>query len=111
VVKWSTVRLTLILTTLLGYQSQKVDFVQVFSQANIDCDVYMKIPHGFVTNGSRLWFNVDHTAPSHDYVLKLKKNLYGLYQAAYNWHKKLKIGPASMGVQTKYCGPMPLFSI
>jgi hypothetical protein len=64
-VKWSTVHLTLILTTLLGYHSRQVDFVQAFSQADIDCDVYMKI----------------HTMPpSWDHELKLKKNLYGLHQ-------------------------------
>jgi hypothetical protein len=92
VVKWSTVHLILILTTFLGYHSRQVDFVQAFSQANFDCDVYMKIPHHFIVDGSRLKFNVDQPAPSTDYVLKLKKNLYGLCQAGYNWHEKLKSG-------------------
>jgi len=94
VVKWSTVRLTLILTTLLGYQSRQVDFIQAFSQADIDCNVYMKIPRGFLVDNHHLKFDPTHLAGSKpgDYVLKLNKNLYGLRQAGYNWHEKLKTG-------------------
>lgn len=48
VVKWSTVHLTFILTTLLDYKSRQVDFVQAFSQVDIDCNVYMKVPRGLL---------------------------------------------------------------
>jgi hypothetical protein len=60
VVKWSTVWLTLILPTLLENQSRQVDFVQAFSQADIDCDVYMKIPRGFILDNHRLKFDPFH---------------------------------------------------
>ena len=99
VIKWSTVCLTLIFTVLLGYQPRQVDFVQAFSQADIDFDVYMKIPRGFVVQGGRLHFDPSHSTcplPS-NHVLKLKKNLYGLRQAGYNWHEKLKQGLLNHG--------------
>jgi hypothetical protein len=91
IIKWSTVCLTLILMTLLGYQSRQVDFVQAFLQADIDCDVYMKIPRGFVIQWDRLHgHSTCSLTPNH--VLKLNKSLYGLHQAGYNWHEKLKQG-------------------
>jgi hypothetical protein len=107
VVKWSTVRLTLILTTLLGYQSRQIDFVQAFSQANIDCDVYMKIPRGFVVQHGRLLFDPSHSACQHSshHVLQLKKNLYGLRQAGYNWHEKLKQGLLHHGFRQSVADP------
>jgi hypothetical protein len=84
VVKWSTVRLTLILNTLLGYQSRQVDFVQAFSQADIDCDVYMRIPKGFIVDGTTLKFDPNHstTPSSREYVLKLKKIFTGFVKQA-----------------------------
>jgi hypothetical protein len=107
VVNWSTVCLTLILMTLLGYQSRQVDFVQAFSQADIDCDIYMKIPWGFVVQSGRLHFDPSHSAcqqPSH-HVLNLKKNLYGLCQAGYNWHEKLKQGLLNHGFRQSVVDP------
>jgi hypothetical protein len=66
----------LILTTLLGYQSRQVDFVQAFSQADLNCDVYMRIPKGFIVEGETLKFEPNHsTTPSpKDHVLKLRKD-------------------------------------
>ena len=37
-------------------------------------------------------FHTDGAKNRADYVLKLKKNLYGLKQAAYNWSELLKVG-------------------
>jgi len=106
VVKWCTVRLTLIVTTLLGYESRQVDFVQAFSQAEVDCDVYMKIPRGFQVQNDHLVFDPTHTAkPSTNHVLKLKKNLYGLRQAGYNWHEKLKQGLLHRGFRQSAIDP------
>jgi hypothetical protein len=107
VVKWSTVRLILVLTSILDYKSRQVDFVQAFSQADIDCDVYMKIPAGFEVVGDRLQFNstfTPKTTPQH-HVLKLKRNLYGLRQAGYNWHEKLKEGLLKRGFRQSLVDP------
>jgi len=91
--------------TLLGYQSRQIDFVQAFSQADIDCDVYMKIPRGFVVQRGRLLFDPSHSACQQSYVLKLKKNLYGLRQAGYNWHEKLKQGLLHHGFRQSVVDP------
>ena len=37
-------------------------------------------------------FHTDGAKNRADYVLKLKKNLYGLKQATYNWSELLKVG-------------------
>jgi hypothetical protein len=47
VVNWSTVRLTMILSLLKNFKCRQVDFVQAFTQAPIDCPVYMEIPAGY----------------------------------------------------------------
>ncbi len=44
VVSWRTVRLTLILSLLSGLKSRQVDYVSAYTQAPIDCDLYMNIP-------------------------------------------------------------------
>jgi hypothetical protein len=86
-------------SSLLDYKLHQVDFVQAFSQAAIDCDVYMKIPAGFEVVDNRLQFNSNFSPQNtpQDHVLKLKKNLYGLRQAGYNWHEKLKDGLLKRG--------------
>ena len=52
--------------------TKSIDFVQAFSQANLERDVFMQLPFGF-EHGNK-----------GQYVLKLKKNLYGLCDASYN---------------------------
>ena len=71
-----------------GLKSRKVDYVQVFPQATLDKDehVYMHLPAGYDVDGDR-----------NKYVLKLKKNLYGLKQASFNWSEMLKSGLIEMG--------------
>jgi hypothetical protein len=67
----------------------------------------MKIPAGFEVDGNRLRFNNSYTpknTPQH-HVLKLKKNLYGLRQAGYNWHEKLKEGLIQRGFRQSIVDP------
>ena len=84
VVSWSTVRLILFLSNLLGLATRQIDFVQAFTQADADRDIYMEIPQG--------WGPDDVAATNRDYVLKLKKNLYGSRNAARNWWLRLRGG-------------------
>ena len=49
-----------------------------YTQADVECDLYMEVPKGFEVVGE----------PS-DYVLKLKKNLFGQKQAGRVWNKHL----------------------
>ena len=73
VVNWISVRLLLILATLYGLETKSIDFVLAFPQADLDTDVFMELPYGF------------QYGYKGQYVLKLKKNLYGLKSAAVTW--------------------------
>ena len=70
VVQWLTVHIILILSLLENLHSRSIDFVLAFPQAMIKFDVYMKIPFGFSVQKDG------------QYVLKLRKNLYGLKDAS-----------------------------
>jgi hypothetical protein len=84
VVNMLSVRIILAIAHIHNLDSKSIDFVLAFPQAELDVDIWMELPRGM--------------APDHDednkhlYVLKLKKNLYGLKQASFNWFDKLKTG-------------------
>jgi hypothetical protein len=90
VVSWTTVRLMLILSLILGLATRQVDYTAAFLHAPIDEDpdyanmtaeerrrsgVFVEMPKGFSEPGK---------------VLKLKKSLYGLKQAPRNFFQHLK---------------------
>jgi hypothetical protein len=53
VVSWRTVRLTLVLSLLSGLKSRQVDYVSAYTQAPLDCELFLNIPPGFsIANGS-----------------------------------------------------------
>ena len=64
-----------------------MDFVLAFPQANLERDVLMELPYDFEYENKG------------QYVLRLKKNLYGLADASYNWFQKLTKGLESEGFQ------------
>ena len=61
VVHWGTIRLLLILILTNHWTTQIIDYKNVFSQANIDTDIYVKLPVLFSRKSGK------------DKVLKLKK--------------------------------------
>jgi len=67
----------------------------------------MKIPRGFVVQENRLIFDQTHSASPHyqEYALRLKKNLYRLHQAGYNWHEKFKTGLLQRGFRQSIVDP------
>ena len=77
VVSWSTVRLVLFLSNLLGLEGRQIDFVQAFTQADSDQDLYMEIPPN--------WDPPGLADKKEDFIMELKKNLYGSCSAAHNW--------------------------
>ena len=85
VVNWLSVRIMLALTTIHDLDARSMDFILAFPQAELDVDIYMELPYSFSNNSDT------------PVVLKLKKNLYGLKQAAYNWHNMLKTGIEARG--------------
>jgi hypothetical protein len=91
VVSWRTVRLTLILSLLSGLKSRQVDYVSAYTQAPLDCELYMNIPPGFVVQNNNLVFTQASTrGNSSEFVLRINKNMYGLKQAGNNWFDTLK---------------------
>jgi hypothetical protein len=95
VVSWSTIRLMLILSLVLGLATRQVDYTAAFLHAPIDEDVYVEMPRGFSEPGK---------------VLKLKKSLYGLKQAPRNFFQHLKNKLERIGftstLTTHCCSPL-----
>ena len=79
VASWSTIRLVLTIAAMLRWPTRQLDYILAFPQAPIERDLYMRIPKGY---------QVD-SGDNHNYVLKLKRNLYGQKQAGRVWNKYL----------------------
>jgi hypothetical protein len=60
--------------------SRCIDFTLAYTQAPIDIEIFLELPIGFDVEG----------ATKGQYVLRLKKNLYGLKQAGLSWYETLK---------------------
>jgi hypothetical protein len=90
VVSWSTVRLLLILSVLLGLATKQVDYTLAFVHADLKDDVYVRMPRMFERPG---------------YIYKLKKSLYGLRQAPLNFFLYLKEGLEARGFKQSTYDP------
>ena len=95
VVTWQTVRLFIILTILLGWQSRQLDFVMAYPQAPAEMPLYMKLPQGYKCN--RI------TRKTH--ALKLLRNVYGQKQAGRVWNKFMDHGMREIGLQPSHFDP------
>ncbi len=82
VVSWSTVRLLLIMSIVLGLATRQVDYTLAFVQADLDVEVYCEMPKRYERPG---------------YIFKLKKSVYGLRQSPLNFFKTLKKGLEDRG--------------
>ena len=81
VASWSTVRLILTMSVIKGWKSRQIDYVQAYTQADVEIDhLYMKIPRGF---------EVSSDDAQEEHVLKIHKNIYGQKQAGRVWNKHL----------------------
>nr|GEU86069.1 zinc finger, CCHC-type [Tanacetum cinerariifolium] len=76
VARISTIRLLLALAAIHDLVIHQMDVKTAFLNADLDEEIYMKQPEGFVMPG--------HESK----VCKLKKSLYGLKQAPKQWHQK-----------------------
>ena len=83
VVNCYTVRLSIMMAEMAGWESIQINYVLDFSLSPIDSDVYIHLPEGF---------HVDGEDENEIYFLKLKKNIYGTRQAVSNWFGMLKTG-------------------
>jgi hypothetical protein len=94
VVQMTTVRLMLTLSLLLRLHTGSIDFTLAFTQAPIDVETFIELAAGF---------SVPDT--NEDYVLELKKTLYGLRQAGLNWFETLKNHLLSIGFKQSIIDP------
>jgi hypothetical protein len=89
VVTWFSLRTLLTLALLNNWHTQQIDFVQAYTQAPIEFDMYMELPKGIeMKDGNRK-----------THVLKLLKNLYGQKQAGRVWNQHLVAGLCKIGFQ------------
>jgi hypothetical protein len=66
VASWSAIQLVLIAALINAWETRQIDFVLAYTQADVECELYMSIPKGFEVEGS-----------DDAQVLKLRKNLFG----------------------------------
>ena len=86
------------MSLLSGLKSHQVDYVSAYTQAPLDCELYMNIPPGFIVKNGTLEFSSSSTKGSHeDYILRLNKNVYGLKQAGNNWFVELRGSLLALG--------------
>ncbi len=94
VVQMTTVCLMLILSLLLGLQMRSIDFTLAFTQAPIDVGTSIEIPTGF---------KVPNT--NEEYILELKKTLFGLHRTGLNWLETLRNHLTSIGFRQSTIDP------
>ncbi|CCH61857.1 hypothetical protein TBLA_0F03190 [Henningerozyma blattae CBS 6284] len=87
VVRYASVRLFLAIADQFSLSVHKMDADTAFLKSEIDGDVYIKQPQGFV----------DPTHP--EYVRKLKKGMYGLKQAPLLWNRHIHHTLTELGFQ------------
>ena len=93
VVQWSTVRLLLTLILSNNWTTKQVDYTNAFAQAELNEEVYIQPPRGFVRKDKK------------NMVLKLLKSLYGLKQAPKTFFDKLKAGLLERGFTQSILDP------
>ena len=71
----------------MGMMLHQMDVTSAFLNGELDTEVYMKQPSGFIVEGKE------------DYVCRLKRSLYGLKQAPRCWNTTLDHQLKKMGFQ------------
>ena len=81
--------MVLFLSIINGWSTHQVEFFLAFPQAEIEFEMYMKIPQGIETKGGSRTMH----------VLNLLKNLYGQRQGSRVWNQHLTKGLQEIGFQ------------
>jgi len=106
VVSWPTIRLILLLSSILDLKQRQVDYTQAFPQAPLEDPVYMRMPQGWTVDDSgNLVQHPDPTFHDRQHFIQLRRNLYGCKQAARNWFKYLTKGLLKEGFRQSAVDP------
>jgi Reverse transcriptase (RNA-dependent DNA polymerase) len=97
---WSF-RIILLLIVKLGLKAWSIDFETAFLNGNLDEEIYMKIPKGYDGEGE--------PKIGENKVLKLHKSIYGLVQAARQWHKRFDEEIIKLGFKKNEIDPCVFF--
>mgnify|MGYP003487412819 FL=1 len=79
VVAWGTVRLFLVVASILNWKTCAIDFESAFIQASLPYPVWIHLPRGFGTNAP----------PGRRLCLRLKKTVYGQKESPKLWYEHL----------------------
>ena len=85
---------------LRGWKARSIDFMLAFPQVDMKSNVFMRIPFGFKVSGQTPKLVPKYLGGkdlSSDYLLRLKKNVYGVKDAARTWHMHLRQGLKDRG--------------
>jgi hypothetical protein len=99
VVRWTSIRMCLILSVLQGWHTRQLDFVLAYPQADVESEQHMEMPKGFNVGGKH--------RSSH--VLKLIKNVYGGRASGRIWVEHLRKGLEAMGFEQCKSDPCVFF--
>ena len=105
VVSWTTVRLMLILSLVLGLATRQVDYTAAFLHAQIDEDPDLEFLGVEEKKRSGVFVVMSRGFSEPGKVLKLKKSLYGLKQAPRNFFQHLKSMLEKIGFQSSEANP------
>ena len=92
VVGWATIRFFMTLAIINNWHTRQLDFVLAFPQADIERELYMRLPAGFSIEGLNLT-----EEEKKEHVLRLDKNLYGQKQAGRVWYQHLRKNLIKLG--------------
>jgi transposase InsO family protein len=87
VAKFATIRALLSVAAHYDLEIHQMDVRTAFLNGDLEQDIYMKQPEGFVASGKE------------SLVCKLRKSLYGLRQASRAWYDKIHHALVDMGFQ------------
>lgn len=90
VVRRESIRIVLALSVSLGLNLQQMDVDTAFLNSDLDQEIYMFQPRGFISKGQQ------------NKVCKLKKAIYGLKQSPRLWNKNLDGFLRRIGFQSLY---------
>lgn len=87
VVSWTSVRMFLVLTMMMEWETCSIDFSNAFVQAELKAPIWIHLPRGF------------HTAGQAKTCLRLKRSLYGISEAPRLWHEHLLKALLELGLK------------